>query len=187
MIYSVKGKISKKGDGFCVVQAGPVGMKIYTNNETVNEVSGEEEFFCRMYVRDDEIDLYGFTKERTLKLFNMLTSVSGVGPKTALNIFDIDTVENITAAIIEKRDDFLTKTSGIGKKTAGRIILDLHNKLSIPGAEERTKRMDVDEDVIAALVNLGYKKRKVKKVVSELGAKPKDLEGRLRATLKKLS
>jgi len=187
MIYSVKGKISKKGEGFCIVQAGPVGIKIYTNNETVNELSEKEQFFCRMYVRDDEIDLYGFTKERTLKLFEMLTSVSGVGPKTALNIFDIDSVENITAAIIEKRDDFLSKASGIGKKTAGRIILDLHNKLSIPGSEEKTKRMDVDEDVVAALVNLGYKKQEVKRAISELGAKPKDLEGRLKETLKKLS
>jgi len=186
MIYSIKGKITKKGEGFCVVEAGPIGVKVYTNQRTIQKVSGEEEFFCKIYVRDENLDLYGFTDERSLKLFEMLTSVSGIGPKTALNVFDIDTVERITAAIIEKRDDFLAKTSRIGKKTAARVILELHNKLSIPDSEKMTAQMDVDLDVEAVLINLGYNRWKVKKVISEIGESPSDLEGRLKKALKKL-
>jgi Holliday junction DNA helicase RuvA len=187
MIYSIKGKIQNKGDNFCIVEAGPIGVKILTNNQTVLRVSGEEKFFCKTYIRDDRIEIFGFINEKSLKLFEMLTSVSGIGPKIALNVFDIDTVEKITAAIIEKRDDFLSSVSGIGKKTAGRIILELHNKLSLVNSKELTKTMDIDSDVEGALVNLGYKKREVKEAIASLENKTSDLETRLKEVLKKLS
>lgn len=187
MIHSIKGKVQKKGDKFCVVDVGPVGVKILTNNQTVNNVSGEEKFFCKMYVRDDDIELYGFTNEKNLKLFEMLTSISGIGPKIALNVFDIDTVEKIIAAIIEKRDVFLTKISGIGQKTADRIILELHNKLSLSGSEELTKTMDIDSDVEEVLVNLGYKTRDIKLAISKLDKGSNKLEDRLKEVLRKIS
>lgn len=186
MIYSVKGKVTKKGDGFVVLQAGPVGVKIQTNRRAAERSSGEAEFFCRMYIREEEAFLYGFPDEKSLRLFEMLTSVSGVGPKTALNVLDLDEVEKITAAIIEKREELLSRAAGIGKKAAGRIILELHNKLDLSGSDKVAERMDVDHDVEAALVNLGYDKRRVKEVISGLGKEPEGIEGRLKEALKRL-
>lgn len=186
MIYSVKGETVRKGDGFVVLQAGPVGIKIYTSRKAAENAANTAEFFCRMYIREEEAVLYGFPDEKSLRLFEMLTSVSGIGPKTALNVFDVGEAEEVTAAIIEKKEDLLTRTPGIGKKAAGRIILELHNKLNLSGSDELVERMDIDSDVEAALVNLGYEKKKVKAAVSQLGKEPKDIEGRLKEALRKL-
>jgi holliday junction DNA helicase RuvA len=186
MIYSIKGEVAKKGTDFVVIQTGLIGLKVHTNRNAVNKVSGKVEFFCKMYIKEDEPFIYGFLNEESLRLFEMLTSVSGVGPKTALNVFDLDTVDRITAAIIEKREEILTKTPGIGKKAAGRIILELHNKLSLSDSHKLAKTMDVDSDVEEALVNLGYERRRVKQAISEIGKDSSDIKDRLKEALKAL-
>lgn len=190
MIYTIRGKVITFGDSFAVVECGGVGFRIFTNKITLQDLGRKTEealFYCFLYMRETELELYGFLEERTLKLFEMLNSVSGIGPKTALNVIDLDSVPNIMAAIIEKRPDFLTRTSGIGKKTAERIILELSSKLKLPEAKMLTERMGMDAEVEEALASLGYQRSEIRRVLSDLGGDQVKLEDRLKSALKALS
>ncbi len=190
MLYSIRGTIVSKGDNYLIVSIGAVSVKVLTHQTVLssNKRKGSEVLlYCHLYIRDNHMELYGFTDSQALKLFEMFTKVSGIGPKTALAILDVDTIDRIVAAIIERRTDFLTRTSGIGKKTAARVILELQNKLHLPKTDEITETMDVDVDIEEALVKLGYARREVKEAIAQLGSEPKKLEERLRAALQRLS
>lgn len=190
MFYSLHGLIGGRGENFFVVTTGGIGFKVLGSKQTLMglpAVGSTVDVFCFLYVREDQLELYGFLEEEALKLFLMLNTVAGVGPKTALGILDIDTVPKIMAAILEKKADFLTKTSGIGKKTAERIILELQNKIKLPGAKTLTEQMGIDMEVEEALVGLGYARSAVRRVLSELAPELKTLEERLRAALRSLS
>ncbi len=190
MLYTLTGTIQEKGDDFVVIDVGNIGFKVLTHRRALRSLpkSGNEVTLCvSLRVHDERLELYGFLDGRERILFEMLNAVAGVGPKTALGILGVDTVDRITAAIIERQADLLTRASGIGKKTAERIILELHNRLSIPKAGTIVKKMDVDMDIEETLVKLGYPRRAVKDAVNELGHEPEKLEERLKAALKKLS
>ena len=189
MIYTIRGNLMSVRDNFAVVECGGVGFRIFTNKTTLHDLakkSGEVLFYCFLYVRESELELYGFPDERSLKLFEMLNSVSGVGPKTALAVIDLDSAPNIMAAIIEKKPDFLTRTSGIGRKTAERIILDLGGKLHLPEAKMLTERMRVDMEVERAVARLGYDRREIKRTLQSLEGEVISLEDRLKSALKAL-
>ena len=188
MLYTLKGIVVQRGDDFLVIECGGVGLKAFTNKETLRKLKSGSgvKLFCFLYIRDDQLELYGFLEEQALKLFEMLNSVAGVGPKTALGVLDVDTVPNIMAAIIERRADFLTRTSGIGRKTAERIILELKSKVKLSGAGRLTEKMDIDMEVEEALTGLGYSRGEVRRVLSELGEETKTLEERLRQALRVL-
>jgi Holliday junction DNA helicase RuvA len=190
MIYSLKGKLEKISDNFLVLENSGIGFKIFTSASVLRRLSSvgsEVKCFCFLHVREDAFDVFGFLEEEALKLFEMLIAVSGVGPRTALGIMDVDRVENIMAAIIERRPEFLTRASGIGTKTAERIVLELHNKIKLPKSETLTKVMDLNMEVEEALVGLGYARYHVKKVLGELDPQVKNLEDRVRLALKALS
>lgn len=190
MIHSLKGKVEKIADNFMVLENAGVGFKIFTNSSVLRRLSllgSEVKCFCFLHVREDALELFGFLEEEALNLFEMLITVSGIGPKTALGIMDVDKVENIMAAIIEKRPEFLTRASGIGTKSAERIILELHNKIKLPKSELFTKVMDLNMEVEEALVGLGYARYHVKKILCELDPNVKNLEDRLRLALRALS
>ena len=133
------------------------------------------------------MDLYGFSTEPELDLFEQLISVSGVGPKSALSIMDISDLQGLIAAIQEGRPDLLTQASGIGRKTAERIILDLRNKVATTGANASVRRMDADSDLIETLVNLGYRREQAKVALEKVDKETSGLEDRLKAAFKILS
>jgi len=188
MIHTLCGNVSGRGERHFTLLCGPVGVTVFTNTRTVGALpkEGAVRVFTFLYVRDEQLELYGFLDEESLKLFSLLNSVSGVGPKTALGILDMDTVPNIIAAIIEKRAELLTRTSGIGKKTAERIILELQSKVQVAHAQALTKVMDLDREVEEALVGLGYPRGEVKTALSRIGGEAQTLEERLRLGLKSL-
>lgn len=189
MIYTLSGKIAERGDGYIVVETGGIGFKVSTNARTItNTLVGEEvKLFSHLYVREDKLELYGFFEEGALKLFELLISVSGIGPKSTLAILDIDVTENIIAAIVGKRPDILTRASGVGLKTAERVILELQSRIKLPGGSKHiTEAMDVNQEVEEALVGLGYSRLAVRGVMSRIGPEFKTLEDRLRQTLKTL-
>mgnify|MGYP001183536744 CR=1 FL=1 len=190
MIYSLEGKLETHGENFLVLNAAGIGFKILTNKDTLSKaetLKGTVKFFCFLYVRDEQMELYGFLEEQALKFFEMLNTISGVGPKTALGILDIDSVPNIMAAIIEKKSEFLTRTSGIGKKTAERVILELNGRIKLPGAKALTEKMSIDMEVEEALVGLGYPRYDIRRALSDLDFQATTLEQRLRAALKAIS
>ena len=132
MIYSLAGRLSLKRDKFVVVESGGVGLKVAVSSAALNSlpaVGSPVNFFCHLRVKEDALELYGFLSEEELDFFELLNGVSGVGPKSALAVLALDKVENLEAAIAEGKSELLTRVSGIGRKTAERIILELKDKM----------------------------------------------------------
>lgn len=189
MIHTLKGKLADRNDSSVVVEVGGVGFRVFTNERTAADakMDSEVKLFCHLHVREDKLELYGFLDEGALKLFELLISVSGIGPKSALAILDIDATENIIAAIAGKRPDILTRASGVGLKTAERVILELQSRIKLPGGSKHiTEAMDVNQEVEEALVGLGYGRLQVRQVIAKVGPEFKTLEDRLRQALKTL-
>ena len=171
-----------------MIECGGIGMKALTHSRALSQLPpvGEEvRVFCRLYIRDEQMELFAFVNEEELTFFEMLNTVGGVGPKTALGVLEIDKVPNIMAAILEKRIDVLTHASGIGKKTAERIVLELQNKIKLSGSHATTKEMDMNREIEEILVGLGYVRHAVR-VVLQKGEKKETLEERLRDALREL-
>ncbi len=187
MLHTLRGTITAKYENSVVLDWNGMGFKVHTNVRTLSLLppeGREVKLFCHLFVREDRIELYGFFAEEDLTMFEMLNSVGGVGPKTALGVLDIDRVPNIMAAILEKRADVLTHASGIGKKTAERIILELQNKVKLPEGHE-TKSMNVNHEVEDVLVGLGYARHDVRAVLQSMKGE-ETLEERLRHALREL-
>ncbi len=190
MIYSLAGKLIKKDSSFFVVSCGGVGYKVSANQSTLFRLPEEEKeisVFCSLYIRDEQMELYGFLEEESLKLFELLRTVSGVGPKTALGVLDVDTVPNIITAIIERRPDLLSRAPGIGKKTAERLVLELQNKMQIIDLGKKVGSGDKNGEVEDVLVGLGYSRYKVRNILGSLPQNNNEaIESRLKAALKEL-
>lgn len=171
MIYRLTGTIVSRGENFAVLDIGGIGLQVFMSAETLKKLPGLDEtitVYTFLYNREDGFELYGFLDESARRLFELLNSVSGIGPKTALGILDLDTVPRIMAAISEKRPELLSRASGIGKRTAERIVLELQNKVVIENAERLTRTMDARGEVEEALVGLGYARADAKKVLATI-------------------
>jgi Holliday junction DNA helicase RuvA len=190
MIYNIFGKLSSVSDRFAVVQASGVGYKIYLSSRVISslpKIGSDVFFYTYLNVREDGMDLFGFLKEEELSFFELLISVSGVGPRSALSILDVASLEELSAAIKEGRPDLLSHASGIGKKTAERIIIELKTKVQSMKASSVVEKMEVDEDLIEALANLGYRRDDARVALSKIGLDVQGINDRLRAALKILS
>lgn len=190
VIHSLTGTIIKRADTAAVVRCGGVGYLVHLGARTLGDLppAGEEvTLYTHLAVKEDAHELYGFLDEHALALFELLITVSGVGPKTALGVLDLDTVPNVMAAILTRRADLLMRASGIGKKTAERIILELQSRMALAGAEERAKTMDASREAEEALVTLGYPRAEARRALEAIEA-PADAtaEALLRAALKSL-
>ncbi len=189
MIHFVKGALHSKKREYAVIEAAGIGFRIFINQTThkkLPEAGEEATLFCSFRAHDAAVELFGFADEPSLKLFELLNTVSGVGPRSALSILDIDSVENITAGILERRADLLVQASGIGKKTAERIVLELHNKIEIEGAHALVNAMDANVEAEEVLVGLGYDKRDARAAVRSLPSETSSLEDKLKAALRTL-
>ncbi|OGZ01389.1 MAG: Holliday junction DNA helicase RuvA [Candidatus Liptonbacteria bacterium RIFCSPLOWO2_01_FULL_56_20] len=189
MIYSVSGRLAAKGATFVVVEAGGVGFKIFTPRRLLGGLrapSDSIKLFCCLHMREDALELYGFAETEELDFFEMLISVGGVGPKSALAILDVAELKNLTAAIKEGRADLLTRASGIGRKPAERIILELRGRVQAPHAEGAVRAMESDADLVETLTGLGYRRDQAKQALSRVDEKLTGLEERFKAALKLL-
>ncbi len=189
MVYSVSGKLTQKSDHFTVAEISGAGLKIFASRRTIDALpalGANVKFFTHLHVREDALDLFGFPTAEELNFFELLISVSGVGPKSALSIMDVSELKNLSAAIKEGRPDLLTRASGIGRKTAERIILDLKSKVSAERSETTVGKMDTDVDLVETLVGLGYRREQAKVALGKVDGKITNLEERLKAALKVL-
>lgn len=187
MIYSIEGKLEEVRDDFLALLAGQISFKVFSNKSTISRLSPGEKvkLFCFLYFREDKFfELYGFLEKESVSLFEMLNSVSGIGPKTALNILELGSASDIASAIIEKKPELLTRVGGIGRKTAERVILELHNKIKLAGGAS-SEKLKKDLELEEVLLGLGYSRSEVRKAL-----KDKKMEGtieeRLRQALKEL-
>jgi len=156
MIGSIRGKIILKTEKFLIVETGGVGYKINVSPDTLSKTKkteGEVSFWIHTHVREDALDLYGFLSLEELEFFEMLINVSGIGPKGALSILGITSVDTLKKAISSGDTSYLTKISGIGKKTAEKIVIELRDKI---GKELSGTSLQGELDALEALKSLGY-------------------------------
>jgi len=189
MIYTLQGKIVDKQSRYIILEVGDIGFKVLTTLATTDilpPVGERVKLFCFMQVREDGIDLYGFLDEKTLHLFELFNTISGIGPRSALNILGVANVDELLASIKEGRSDLLSKASGVGGKTAERIILELKNKVDVGGSEHVVAKMESDDEVLEALATIGYPRNKISSVLSKLDPKKKSTEERFKEALKML-
>ncbi len=183
MISSLKGRIKAVSNRFVILEVGGVGYQIFVSPIILNKFKpGQEaEFFTHLHVREDLMVLYGFLTEEELNFFEQLIEVSGVGPKTALNVLALSKVEDLKQAISSGDASVLTKVSGIGRKTAERIILELRSKFeNLP----TTGVKGGDGEVIDALVGLGYKLNEAREAVRKIPAEIQGMQERIKEALK---
>ena len=190
MIHYLTGKIISRGENFVILENGGIGFKVFLTGEAIGNLPVADlsiKIFCHLYIREEScLELYGFLKEEELNFFGLLISISGIGPKTALNILSVDRLENLMAAIIENRPDLLTRASGIGQKTAERVILELKNKIKLKTAKTLTEKLDLDAEVEEALVGLGYSRRQTRDALTKISPEIKKIEDRIREALRHL-
>ncbi|MBI5254432.1 Holliday junction branch migration protein RuvA [Candidatus Falkowbacteria bacterium] len=172
MIAYIKGKIKFKGENFVVLENNGIGYQIFIPQELLLkiEIGDAMEFFMHQHVREDALQLFGFATAEELKLFELLISISGIGPKTGLGVLSVAKVGDIKSAIINQDASILKKVSGIGAKMAERIILELKNKVAgIVGVGDikSKEEMGADADAIDALVALGYAREKAREVLKK--------------------
>src|SRR3989338_10665102 len=131
MIGHLKGIVSAVRQGYAIISAGGVGYKVFATRELLLALKQDTEavIWTHLAVRESILDLYGFSSEEELRLFELLLTVSGIGPKSALAILDIASVETLRSAVSAGNASYLTKVSGIGKKTAEKIVLELRDKV----------------------------------------------------------
>lgn len=176
MIGSIRGKIVLKTGKFLLVETrSGVGYRISVSPDTLSRIQINEVFlFIHTHVREDILDLYGFLSREELEFFEMLINVSGIGPKGALAILGITSIETLRKAISVGDTGYLTKISGIGKKTAEKIIIELRDKI---GEEKSGSSLQEELDALEALKSLGYSQNEareaLKKVSTDLNTNAK--------------
>jgi len=188
MISFISGKIKNKGQGFIIVEVNSVGYKVYVNPMMyANFDMGQEvDIYTHQYVKEDALDLYGFKTMDELEMFELLISISGIGPKGALGVLAIASVEDVKNSISRGDSALLTKVSGIGRKTAERVVLELRGKIGelAPAASLGQEAGGARGDEIDALMALGYSMSQARDALRKVDMKIKDSGERIREALK---
>ena len=189
MIGFLNGEVVARDDPYIVIDVGGVGYKVVVANGVLSSISKNTKvkLFVYTHVREDAISLFGFLDSLDLKLFENLISVSGVGPKTAMNIFSIGDRERIIEAIITNDVSFFSSVPRLGKKNAQKIIIELKSKLgSIEDLD--LSKMDVKEnsEVIAALKQFGFSIREALEGIRAIKGQGRTVEEKIRLALKTL-
>jgi Holliday junction DNA helicase RuvA len=174
MIASIRGNLLFIGVDHAVIETGGVGFLVYAPRNVLGalgEIGGEVRLYTHLHIREDLLALYGFTTTDQRHLFETLLGVSGIGPKVALSMLSSAPADELRAAIAGGDTVRLARVPGIGKKTAERMVLELRDKLDAFGvsAEAVAAASPVEEDVVSALVNLGYQRPVAEKAVARLG------------------
>jgi Holliday junction DNA helicase RuvA len=182
MIERLKGKVVEKDKGSIVLDVNSVGYRIFSPAHILESISIEAEItvLCYQHVTETTLDLYGFLDEEERNMFKMLISISGVGPKSALSVLDTADLSELKQAIASEDPEILTRVSGIGPKLAGRIVLELKNKL----IEGYTETLSSDLDIIEGLTALGFTQSQAREALKGVEKTITDPEQRLESALK---
>lgn len=179
MIITLSGNVSHKAEAYAVIEAQGLGYQVFMPKTALAELKPGHDvrLWTHEYLREDARELYGFRTQGEHRLFLKLLAISGVGPKMAMNILSLGPVKDIESTIERADVDWLTRVPGVGKKTAQKIVLELKGKLALDDGG--------DEEVVAALVNLGYSRDKAREALADVPA-GRSVEDRLRTALRQL-
>ncbi len=186
MISLLQGTIESNTDRYVVIDVNGIGYKVYISGNTFKNLpeKGEKvKLYTYLYVRENIMDLYGFLNPEEMEIFELLISISGIGPKGALSVLTVASIETLKKAIANEESSILTKVSGIGKKMAEKIILELKNKI---GDEFIGKGGSANSEAIDALISLGYKLNDAREILKKVPKEIEGVENRVREALKLL-
>ncbi|MFA6272770.1 MAG: Holliday junction branch migration protein RuvA [Patescibacteria group bacterium] len=192
MITYLKGKIKYKNKGYIVLDVHDVGYQVFVLPQLLEKakVDSETELYTYQNVTENKVELYGFRNISELEFFEQLIQISGIGPKSALGVMNQASIEDIKRAIIHGDSSMLTRVSGIGKKTAERIILELKNKIDISDKDNKEflqeSGFQEDADAMDGLVSLGYSLREAREAIKHIPREAKTVEEKVKASLKVL-
>lgn len=188
MISHLKGELILRDDPYIILNVNGVGYKILASRsilETLTEKGKETSVFIYTHIREDILELYGFSTHQDLKLFELLISVSGIGPKTAIGAFSIGKTSDIIHALINNDVAFFMQIPRLGKKNAQKLIIELKNKVG------STTDLDLSEtgqkesgELIKALKALGYNEGEARNAIREIGNKGDTLQKKVKLALK---
>ncbi len=199
MFYHLNGTVSELEPNLAVIDCGGVGFAVYTTANTIGRLHRGESaklYICEQ-VREDAFELYGFGTLAEKRCFEMLISVSGVGPRVAVSILSVNTPEQVCMAVMSDDEKALTAASGVGKRLAQRIILELKDKM-----QKQSDGFDVSEtavaapaaaagqtklsDVMSALTVLGYSRAECAAALRGIDLEALELEDIIRAALRNM-
>lgn len=187
MIAGIEGKIKLKGDKFLIIStAGGINYKVFVLPSTLKNTPKNADNFhlwTHLRVREDALDLYGFDEYAELEFFEVIIQISGIGPKSAMGILSIAPLDMIKKAISSGEVSYLTKVSGIGKKTAERIIIELRDKMGTMDESSRAMFKD-DQSVLEALISLGYSSGEAREAINQVPEGIIGVNARIKETLK---
>jgi holliday junction DNA helicase RuvA len=191
MIATLRGEITQIEENAIIVETGGVGLRVLVPKQLKERLkTGEAIFlFTHLVVREDDWKLYGFEIQADRELFNTLLGVDGVGPRTALAVLSTLNLETVERAVFSEEPDLLSRVPGVGKKTAQKMILYLHDRLKpVSGIERLASMSDSDSEVLAALTALGYSVVEAQTAIQAIPKEaPEDVEERLRLALQQFT
>lgn len=188
MIASLNGSIIIRDDPYIILDVNGVGYKVYASSDvlsSIGEIGSPLKIFTYTHVREDILDLYGFSKYSDLKLFESLINVSGVGPKTAIGIFSIGSSDQIKNAIMTGDVSFFTGVPRLGSKNAQKIIIELKNKVGGGDLDLSSGSNSNRTEVAAALKTFGFTAAEINEAVRDLDGS-KSVEDQIKIALKNL-
>lgn len=189
MIASLKGLITKIDDKSVVLEVNDIGYRVFVTGDTLHtaKIGSKQSFFTYLAVRENAMDLYGFNNQKEQDIFQLLISISGIGPKGAINILSSVTADTLISAIGSGSTNHLIKVSGIGRKTAEKIVLELKDKLGTLSSEDNTSLLSGDSDTIEALKMLGYSTDEARESLKKIDKDIINTGDRVKAALKVLN
>lgn len=196
MIYSVEGTLSAVGAGFAIVDVGGVGMRAEVTPSTASRISGlvgsTQKLHTSFVVREDSLTLYGFDSEDDRDTFEILMTVSGIGPRLGVAALDVLGADGLRRAVASEDLKALSTIPGVGQKTASRMVLEIGDKLgpavqaSASGSGGPAASSAIRDAVEAGLEQLGWPRAVAQRAVANLEGPYKDVESMLRAALSSL-
>ncbi len=194
MFHHIEGIVSEIGQNLAVIDCGGIGFALNTTLNTLSQIKAGEKakLYVSEAVKEDAFDLFGFYSKSERRCFEMLTSVSGIGPKAALSILSSNTPEGLALAIMNNNEKALTVAPGIGKKIAQRVILELKDKIgkessaaeiTIPTVVQTGESAAVN-DAVTALGVLGYSSSEIAPALKKLDLSTLATEQIIKAVLK---
>lgn len=187
MIAQLAGPIVYKAERYIIVDVNNIGYKLFVSAETAKALpaanTGPVRFWTYHAIREDAQDLFGFLDKIELDFFELLLSVSGIGPKSALAILSLAPPPTLEKAIVAGDSSYLTKVSGIGRKSAEKIIVELRDKIGSIAADSG-QSLQGEAEAIEALQALGYGLREAREALRQIPAAATDTGEKVKAALK---
>lgn len=191
MIGYVRGDVAGRGADHCFIDVGGVGYRLTCSATTLRSLPADDKpvkLWTYTHVREDALALFGFSTEAEQRTFEALLTVSGVGPKVALQVCSAFTPDQFRRALVTGDADGIASVPGIGRKTAQRILIDLKEKLDLPDLEIAGSSPDALHKARSALENLGYSSSEIREALSDLeAAEDSTVEDVVRGALKVLA